>query len=194
MRIPTRFGWVALVLTLGTASTAWGRDDLAGAYGGGLSTDLTGATGIHGTYWVTDDIGATATLGLLSIAPKADGADNVTAFLIGAGGIYNFYKREKVHLGATVSLGFGAADAGFFRLGIGARPELFVQDWLSLHTTLGFLATFVNDNSAFLPEGSYMTLGKGAVFGGFGATFYFGGRSSTETTTEPDDGGYDFDF
>lgn len=185
------FGLLLLAGTLATASVAHAMDGTAGQFGGGVSGGLTGDAGAHVTYRITDQLGASATMGFYNFDPAADGVDSTGGFVLGAQGFYNFYMREKTHLGAVLGFGFGTGNIGTTRIVAGLRPEIWLTDYLAIHATFGLGVILTSEDSRFLKSSNFLLSGGG--FGAFGATFYFGGKKTT-TTDDEDSDDFDFDF
>ncbi|TNE86491.1 MAG: hypothetical protein EP330_22395 [Deltaproteobacteria bacterium] len=157
---------------LGFATTVSAKE-VAGRVGVGADAAISGAAAIHTTYWVSQKVGLQGSLGMAMTSP--DGGGGTTVAILGVAGLYNLVERDTVNLTGQLAFGLAAVDASVFRISPSLRPELFVTDDLSLHTTVGVSLIF-GDGSGVLGsnvDGTTFRIGTSGLVGGAGFTFYF---------------------
>ena len=164
--------WQWLVMCAAVLATPAAAKEVDGRIGFGAEGSPRGGTAVHTTYWISQQVGIQGALGLAIRSSSGFGSSAVAVF--GVSGLYNLVEHDTINLTAQLSVGLAAGDASVIRLSPGLRPELFLSDDFSLHTSLG-LAVVLGDGSGVLGsniDGTAISVGPAGLTGGVGFTFY----------------------
>ena len=178
---------VAVSVVIGASASPASAKDLTGRFGIGYSTTLPGSPGggalsaISSRYWVNEQIGIEANLGVLLISPK--GGDSSTNFGLGLGGLYSFIDEPNMHVYGDAGLSFGSvavttttptATATDSKTAIGVTAGLGMEFFLVGLPNLGFATQVGLSYTSVEDSGSIISVG-GADYAQFGIRYYFGG-------------------
>jgi len=159
--------------------------------GVGVDRTLGGASGVHAHYRVSPLFGLHTVLAFDHYSP--DGGDSRSSLELGLGVIYTMVQVQALALAFTGHFNLATVPQGGesgvqLAFDAGIRPEYFINNFLSIHMTLGLVFSIIPDEGSGLsapqgtladsaetnaPKGTFFAAAPSGTFGTFGFTFWF---------------------